>query len=151
MRPELALEYSLFMLLALSITFMDIKEFRIPDYLTLGGIFVLSVLKLAFGQSSIGLLALEACLGYGLFWLIHRLTRGKLGLGDAKYSALIAVAVGIPPWFLALLAASVAGLLFAAVMMGFFGMSRRARIPFAPFLTLGAIVSVVAGRSLPVL
>ncbi len=151
MRPELALEYSLFMLIAAAVTVMDVREFRIPDFLTLGGILALAVLKLAFGQSSIGLLALEACLGYGMFWLIHRCTRGRLGLGDAKYSALIAVAVGILPWLLALLAASVAGLLFAAVMMGFFGMHRRARIPFAPFLTIGAIVSFVAGRSLPAL
>jgi prepilin signal peptidase PulO-like enzyme (type II secretory pathway) len=150
MRPELALEYSLFILIAAPVIIMDLTEFRIPDFLTLGGLLVLSILKLAFGQTSIGLIALEACLGYGTFWLIHRFTRGRLGLGDAKYSALIAVAVGILPWFVALFVASVAGILFAVVMMGFFGMSRRSRIPFAPFLTLGAIVSVVAGRALPV-
>ena len=149
MNPEIALEYSLFFLIAAAVTVFDVKEYRIPDYLTLGGLFVLGFLKLLLGQSAIGLIAAQCCLGYATFWLIHRVTGGRLGLGDAKYSALIAVAVGVLPWFVALFIASVAGLIFAFIGIVFFGRKRQTRIPFAPFLTLGATVSVAVERFLP--
>ncbi len=148
MKADLAIGYCAFLLFALPITVCDIREYRIPDYLTLGGLLVMIVLKLLLGQSPLTEIALPCTLGFGTFWLIHRLTGGRLGLGDAKYSALIAVAVGLLPWFIALLTASIAGLIYAAVMIVFFRMDRRKRIPFAPFLTLGAALSVAAGSLL---
>jgi prepilin signal peptidase PulO-like enzyme (type II secretory pathway) len=144
MKPEMAIQYSAFLLFALPITFYDIRDYRIPDFLTLGGLLVLSTLKLFLAHTPVTAIALECSLGFGVFWLIHRVTSGRLGLGDAKYSALIAVAVGLLPWFVTLLIASVAGLFYAAIMIVFFRMDRARRIPFAPFLTLGAAVSVAA-------
>jgi len=149
MRAELAVEYSLFLLVAAPILVFDVREYRIPDILSLGGLLVLSGLQLAFAQATLGEIAVECCLGYGSFWLIHRLTRGGMGLGDAKFSALIAVAVGVLPWLVALLAASLAGLAFAGFRIFVLGRDRRARIPFAPFLTFGAMVSVAVERFLP--
>jgi prepilin signal peptidase PulO-like enzyme (type II secretory pathway) len=150
MRAELAVEYSLFVLVAAPILVFDVREYRIPDFLSVGGLLLLSGLQLAFAQATLGEIAVECCLGYGSFWLIHRLTRGGMGLGDAKFSALIAVAVGgVLPWLVALLAASLAGLAFAGFMIFVLGRDRRARIPFAPFLALGAMVSVVVERFLP--
>jgi prepilin signal peptidase PulO-like enzyme (type II secretory pathway) len=149
MRAELAVEYSLFLLIAAPILVFDIRQYRIPDFLSLGGLLVLSVLQLAFAQATLGEIAVECCVGYGSFWLIHRLARGGMGLGDAKFSALIAVAVGVLPWLVALLAASLAGLAFAGFRIFVLGRDRRARIPFAPFLTLGAMVSVAVERFLP--
>jgi leader peptidase (prepilin peptidase)/N-methyltransferase len=145
MNADLVIAYCAFLLFAVPISICDIREFRIPDLLSLGGLVVLSALKLIFRQSPLDLIALQCALGFGSFWLVNRLSGGRLGLGDAKYSALIAVAVGILPWFVALLAASVTGLIYAAIMVLFFNGNRRSRIPFAPFLTLGAALSVVAG------
>ncbi len=148
MGTGVAVQYGLFLIVAAPITFFDLRDYRIPDLLTLGGIALLVALQLALGLSSPGMIALELCLGYGSFWLIHRVTKGGMGLGDAKFSALIAVAVGPLPWVLALLAASLAGLLCAAVLILLLHRDRRVRIPFAPFMTIGAIVAVVAGPSL---
>ncbi len=140
---ESAVQIGLLLLFAIPITIFDLRQYRIPDYLTFGGIFFFIVLKVVRGGSSPALIALECGLGFGVFWAIHHLTRGKMGLGDAKYSALIAVAVGLLPWFVTLFIASVAGVLFALVMILVFGMDRRTQIPFAPFLTLGAVLALL--------
>jgi prepilin signal peptidase PulO-like enzyme (type II secretory pathway) len=138
-----AMDVCLLLIFAVPITIMDIREYRIPDFLTAGGLLFFTIFNLIQGERTIGSLALACGLGFGLFWLIHLVSKGKMGLGDAKYSALLAVAAGVVPWLVTLFIASVAGLVFAAVMMGFFGMDRRARIPFAPFLTVGAVLAIL--------
>ena len=137
------IEFTLFLLIALPITFFDIREYRIPDFLTFGGIAAFIVLKLLWHEEPVWMLVLEGAIGFGVFWLIWRLTNGQLGLGDAKYSAFIAVAVGLSSWFVALLIASFAGLVGAAMLMVLFKFDRKTRIPFAPFLTMGAAISIL--------
>ncbi len=138
-----AIEICLFLAFAVPITVMDIRQYRIPDVLTLSGILFFVVFNLARGEATPGSLALSFGVGFGLFWLIHRVSRGKMGMGDAKYSALIAVAAGLLPWLVSLFIASLAGVAFAAVMIGLFHRDRGARIPFAPFLTLGAVSAIL--------
>ncbi len=149
MRPETAVAYGLFLLIAAPASLFDVRKYRIPDYLTLGGILLLAGLRVGLGLSTVWMVALQGCVGYGAFWLIHRVSRGGMGLGDAKFSALIAVAVGLLQWLVAVLAATVAGLVFAAVMILVFRRDRHMRIPFAPFLTLGAIAAVAVAPLLP--
>jgi prepilin signal peptidase PulO-like enzyme (type II secretory pathway) len=139
---ESAMQIVMFLFFAIPITFFDLKDLRIPDVLSLGGTAFFAVWKIARGTSTVGMVALECGVGFGLFFLIHLVTRGRMGLGDAKYSALIAAAAGLLPWLVTLLIASVAGAVFAIIMISFFGMDRRARIPFAPFLSLGAVLAV---------
>ena len=139
-----AIDLPLFLLFALPIGFYDAREYRIPDLLSLGGILAFLLLHILRWNGEGGLWdSVTACaLGFGSFWLIRTVSGGKLGLGDAKFSALIAVAAGLSGWFAALLVASVAGLLWAAVMMGIFRADRRMRIPFAPFLGLGGTLAI---------
>ncbi len=138
-----AMEVCLLLMFAIPITVTDIRQYRIPDVLTATGILFFAAFNLARGEASIGSLALSCGLGFGLFWLIHLVSRGKMGMGDAKYSALLAVAAGTLPWLVGLFIASLAGLAFAGVAIGLFHRDRRAPIPFAPFLTLGAVLAIV--------
>jgi prepilin signal peptidase PulO-like enzyme (type II secretory pathway) len=149
MKSELFAQYGLFLLVAAPISLFDIRELRIPDFLTLGGVILLVALELVLRQSTLGVIALECCVGYGSFWTIHRLSKGGMGLGDAKFSALVAVAVGILPWVVAVLVASLAGLAFAACAILVLGKERKTRVPFAPFLTLGALVAMAVRPHLP--
>ena len=137
------IEFVLFLLVALPITFFDIREYRIPDLLTFGGIAVFIILKLFWKEQPIWMLALEGAIGFGVFWLIWWVTRGQIGLGDAKFSAFIAVAAGLTAWFSTLFMASVIGLVSAAVLIMIFKANRKTRIPFAPFLTIGATISLL--------
>ena len=128
---------------AVPITLIDVAKLRIPDFLSLGGIGVAVLLK-AFIVKEPLLDALAAAgVGFGVFWLIHLMTRGKLGLGDAKYSAFIALTIGMHAWLMTLAVASIAGLVCGLILIGPCGVAKTTRVPFAPFLTLGAVVSIV--------
>jgi prepilin signal peptidase PulO-like enzyme (type II secretory pathway) len=134
---------SVFLLFAVPITVFDVKEYRIPDLLTLGGILVFALMKLLLEKESIGIIAAECAVGFGVFWLIRFFSKGRMGLGDAKYSALIAVAAGFYSWFIALFIASVVGIACVVVLIRFSRMDRAQRIPFAPFLSVGALAALV--------
>ncbi len=99
-------------------------------------------MNLLADTASFPFLLLEVFLGFAVFWVIRVATRGKLGLGDAKYSAFIAVSLGLHGWLAALMVASVTGLCTGLILVGFHRIPRTARIPFAPFLTFGSVVSV---------
>ena len=136
------IEFALFLLVALPVTFYDIRQYRIPDFLTFSGVAAFVVIKLLWKEQSVGTLALDLAVGFGVFWLIWWMTSGQMGLGDAKFSAFIAVAGGLTTWFGALFVASTTGLAAAVVHKLLSKSDRAARIPFAPFLTLGAAVSL---------
>lgn len=127
---------------ALPITVFDIKQMRIPDAFSLSGIFIVLILDLIVYKTSLPLLLLEGTIGFSVFWAIRAATGGKLGLGDAKYSALIAVSLGLYGWLTTIAVASVTGLFAGIAMVSLHGSSRGAKIPFAPFLTFGTAVSV---------
>jgi len=128
---------------AVPITLFDIAKLRIPDLLSLGGIGVAVLVKAFIVKEPLLDALVEAGVGFGVFWLIHLLTRGKLGLGDAKYSAFIALTIGMHAWLMTLAVASVTGLACGLILIGPCGVEKTARVPFAPFLTLGAVVSIV--------
>ncbi|MGA2479297.1 MAG: A24 family peptidase [Spirochaetia bacterium] len=134
---------SLFLLVAIPITLFDLKEYRIPDFLSLGGIAVFILLRLLWQRQPPWIVVLDGAVGFGAFWLIWWVTKGQLGLGDAKYSALIAVAAGLSGWLVALLAASVVGITCVGIFIVIFRADKKMRIPFAPFLTLGATASLL--------
>jgi leader peptidase (prepilin peptidase)/N-methyltransferase len=140
---------AVFAAFALPITFFDLKEMRIPDVLSLGGIAVFVALGILVPGGSVITVAREALIGFGVFWAITIATGGKLGLGDAKYSVLIALSLGLYGWLTTIAVASVTGLAAGLMLVLRGGFPRDARIPFAPFLTLGAAVSIALQRLYP--
>lgn len=140
---------AVFAAFALPITAFDLREMRIPDELSLGGAAVAAALAVVSAGCSLPQLALEALVGFGVFWAISVATGGKLGLGDAKYSVLIALSLGMYAWLTTIAVASAAALAVALALVPRDQAPRDERIPFAPFLTLGAAVSVALQRLLP--
>ncbi len=132
------IEFACFIAFALPITYFDIRELRIPNILTYGGIAVFILLKIILAVEPVGIICMEVFIGFGAFWIIRYFTKGKMGLGDAKYSALIAVAAGLYAWLASILVASIIGLCAALFLIGILKKDRQTRIPFAPFLTAGA-------------
>lgn len=137
------IELTVFILFAVPIAVVDIREYRIPDRLTVSGTAVFVALKLLWREESCLQLATEIGVGFSVFWLLWKLTRGQIGLGDAKLSAFIAVTAGLPGWFAALFAASLLGLLGAGLLVCVFKADRKMPIPFAPFLTTGALMAIL--------
>lgn len=99
-------------------------------------------LPIGIGQSIAG-----AFLGYtvlyGINWVALRFTgRQSVGEGDCELLAMIGSFLG--PWgcWTTVLASSVLGAILASLYLFCFNLGRYTRIPFAPFLALGAILSV---------
>ncbi len=134
---------------AIPITLVDLKRMRIPDALSLGGIFVVLALDILVLKASALSIVLEAGVGFGVFWLIRLVTGGKLGIGDVKYSVLIALSLGVLGWLTTIAVASVTGLVAALVLIRRLKVPLSTRIPFAPFLTLGAAVSIAMLQAFP--
>ena len=119
----------------------DLRCMRIPDVLVLPAIGVFLVKRIICGEDQVLLLLLHGFAGFAFILFLNILSRGKIGLGDGKLSALFAIVFGFMGWLVALFIASIVGLIYGVLRMKFGGMSREEKIPYAPFLTLGGLVS----------
>jgi leader peptidase (prepilin peptidase)/N-methyltransferase len=74
-----------------------------------------------------------------------------IGMGDVKLVAFVGLALGYFHWYLIILQLFLGFLIGAIVsiaLLGFKIKSRKDRIPFAPFLSLGAVTALIWGNQL---
>ncbi len=133
----------LIFLILIPVTIIDIKIKKIPDIFTYSGIVAFVLIKSIMKIQPIYEIGLLILLGFLPFFLIWVFTRGKLGLGDAKLSAFLSLALGVEGWLGMVFFSSVSGLVFAVVMLISKKMDKNTQIPFAPFMCLGTIISMV--------
>jgi leader peptidase (prepilin peptidase)/N-methyltransferase len=138
------------------ITFIDLDFQIIPDRITLPGIliglfagslllpdpFMRSTL-LGYKASAAGLLA-----GGGFFYLVALLSRGGMGGGDIKMMAMVGGLMGWKAVLLTTFLGSLTGSLVGIFLMVAKGKGRKAKIPFGPFLALGAIATLFFGQEI---
>ena len=148
--------YLYFASVGLALTVIDIDTKRLPNPLTLPSYIVVGVLLLlpavVDGSWSAYLTAWLAGLALFLFYflLVVIYPRG-MGLGDVKLAGVLGLVLGWLGWgelavggFLGfLLGAVVGGLLMAVRRAG-----RKTKIPFGPFMILGAFIAVLWGSDL---
>jgi leader peptidase (prepilin peptidase)/N-methyltransferase len=150
--PELGV-YFIFFSALLAVIFIDLDTWTIPDVITLPGIvagvaasFVLPGFNV--WQSLLGLLV-----GGGVLFLVavgYRIFRKREGMGggDIKLLAMIGAFLGLPGVLYTLFASSLAGSLAGLLLMFKDKSGGGTRIPFGPFLALGAMSYVFWGPSL---
>ena len=73
------------------------------------------------------------------------LTRGGMGFGDVKMAALIGLATGFGEVFVAILGGIILGGVTAVFLLAFKIKKRKEAIPFGPFLSLAAIITILWG------
>jgi len=135
------------------ISFIDLDHRIIPDVLSLPGVAAgWAVSLFPWGvywlDSLIGTLA-----GGGSLYIVavayERLTgREGMGGGDIKLLAMIGAWMGWEALPLVVLIASLTGAVIGLVFILFSGKGYRFRIPFGPFLSLGALLYLFFGRDL---
>lgn len=121
--------------IGLLISVIDARSYRIPDFL----VFLTGCVSVLFTWTEgWGLLRFRifAALTGGLVLLFLHLRKG-LGLGDVKYGTVLSYAVGLYGTWIMLAVASLTGMVWYFMR----GRSPLQKIPFAPFLTLGALVT----------
>jgi prepilin signal peptidase PulO-like enzyme (type II secretory pathway) len=141
-----------FLAFALPISIIDIRALRIPDRLSFPCFFIMLILRLVFG-SELLLNSLGAALFSGLVFYAVRAGTGGLGLGDVKYAAVIGLFCGIPGIFAAFFFAALTALVAALAIPRFRPGPSPRPIPFAPFLSAGAVFAYAGSglSSLPFL
>ncbi len=138
------------------ITFVDLDIQIIPDVITLPGIVIglmagSLILPDPFERSSLlGFKYAVIGLASGgiLFYVIAVLSRGGMGGGDIKMMAMIGAFAGWKSVLLTTFAGSLLGSLVGICLMVFKGKGRKTKIPFGPFLALGALISLFYGQEI---
>ena len=96
---------------------------------------------------------LGATLGYGFLFAVSKLfflitKRDGIGHGDMELLAFIGAFLGVTGFWLSLLVGSIVGSIFGIIYLLAQGKSIKTKIPFGPFLSFGAIVSLFFGQQL---
>lgn len=97
---------------------------------------------------SLGSALIGGGIGLGLFLLIFLLSRGGMGIGDIKMAALLGLVFGSPLVFVSILLAVILGGIIAAILLTLKRKGRKQAIPFGPFLSLAAIVTLLHGQAI---
>ncbi len=153
--PVLLAEMALTLgLLALSA--VDLATYRLPNrllYPTAGAVGGLELLAAAWGGhwGDLGRAALGAALALVALGLVHLAAPRGMGFGDVRLAGLIGLGCGwfgLGRVFVAFFVAFVLGALVGLVVMAVTGQGRRTRLPFGPFLSLGALSALLLGGPL---
>ncbi len=138
------------------ITFIDLDFQIIPDSITLPGIFIglvsgslmlpdpfLRWSLLGYKASIIGALT-----GFCLFYMIAVLSRGGMGGGDIKMMAMVGALMGWKSVLLTTFLGSLLGSVWGISLMVFKGKGRKTKIPFGPYLSAGAVITLFYGQEI---
>jgi prepilin signal peptidase PulO-like enzyme (type II secretory pathway) len=138
--------FFVFLGFALPISLIDIRTYRIPDILCIPCFVLLLILHIGNNPQLLPNFLSAALLGGLVFFLIRRGGTRGLGLGDVKFAALIGLFCGLPWAWAAFLIASLSGLGAALFLASRHATQKSPPIPFAPFLSLGALAAYGLSR-----
>ena len=126
---------------------VDIREYRLPDLLTLatGSAAVIgSITVCAFeGEwSKLAFSTLYAIAAAGVFYVLALLTSGGIGLGDIKLLAVIGFTVGLNGWQTLVYCIAVAFIIGAVVaIIARLKQTEVRELPFGPFLIVATLIT----------
>ncbi|MBP7583743.1 MAG: prepilin peptidase [Spirochaetes bacterium] len=134
---------------AICISVIDITILAIPGHLVavLALLAAYPAIKAMLAVGAWSALGGVLLLG-GFFLLVLLVFPGSFGGGDAKFSAAIGLAVGFEQSIVVLEVALVTGAVMGIVYALVTKKGLRIRIPFAPFLTAGLLLSLLYGREI---
>jgi prepilin signal peptidase PulO-like enzyme (type II secretory pathway) len=131
----------------IAVAVFDVRYRRIPNSVVYPAI--VCAVAIAFVRpGGAPLLLLSGFLAGGLLVLLGLLSRGGMGMGDAKLAAFVGLVSGWPGTLVALLVAFVTGAVGGVVLIGTGRKGRRDPIPFGPSLAIGGLTALVAGPQL---
>ncbi|PSL02063.1 leader peptidase (prepilin peptidase)/N-methyltransferase [Haloactinopolyspora alba] len=143
--------YLLVATLGVAMAYIDLREHRLPDWLTLpslAGAAVLLAMAAATGPEWTGYGRAWAAAGvcFAFFLVLAILRPADLGLGDVKLAAVLGLLLGWVNWSTVLLG------MFCGFLVGGIGgvallvtgrATRRSSIPFGPAMLVGALVALL--------
>ncbi len=152
--PSLSyLIYFVFVCALIVITVIDLYHQIIPDVISLPGVGVgllssLIIPQITFFNSLFGILLGGGSLflvATGYQWLFKR---EGMGGGDVKLLAMIGAFLGWKAVILTILLSSLIGSIIGIIVIALKGKDFKYAIPFGPFLSLGATISLFYGQNI---
>ncbi len=135
---------SVFIIIFLS----DMLFQKIPMGLTFGSAILIGVLQIALGRTWQSLL-LGVVITSSFFLLQFLISRGQwIGFGDSAVGVLMGVVLGFPVVLVALFFSYSIGAGVNSVLLIMKKVTRKSRVPFACYLTVGTLVSMIFGREI---
>jgi len=130
-----------------AIAFVDIKIYRIPDLLLAAFAIVIIIIEGKLSYMVITDKFIAAAIAFFIFSFVWYFSH-SMGFGDVKYAALLGYLLGCEKLVYAFLLTALAG--FAVFFLGimFFRWPKTTKIPFAPFMSAGAIIAINANFNL---
>jgi leader peptidase (prepilin peptidase) / N-methyltransferase len=132
----------------LTVALIDYDHKIIPNIITLPGIIIglglsLWALPITPVASLLGILV-----GGVFFYLIALVSKGSMGGGDIKLIAMIGAFLGWQGAFFTILSGALLGSLVGVTLMVLGKKGRKDKVPFGPFLSIGAILFILWGDDL---
>lgn len=127
---------------------IDLEHRIIPDKLNLVGMMAGFIFTL-FGAPGIGESMLGFTVGAGLMLALAHFSKGGMGGGDIKLTAVLGIFLGWQGVLLTIFIASILGSVIGIALNFNKGVKiRKAAIPFGPFLSMGAMVVYLYGSNI---
>ena len=140
-----------FISILIALALIDLKHMILPDELTLGGggvFLIFSFFHPEIGVADAFITAFGSAIifvGFYFFYLKVRKIEG-LGFGDVKMMILLGAFLGIKKMVIALLLASISGLVVGVFIIIVKKKNLKLALPFGTFLSLGGYISLFWGR-----
>ncbi len=122
------------------IAVIDYKHKIIPNRILLVGTAVGIALNLAVGKSTLAQMFLGLVAGGTVLLVVAVISKGGIGGGDVKLSAMLGIYLGWQDTLQTIFLASVLGALAGFILMSAGRANRHTAIPFGPFLAISAFV-----------
>ena len=113
--------------------------YRVPNVITYPAILGAIALGMLMPDASRGDVWMGGLVTGGVFLAMSILTRGGMGLGDVKLAFFTGFALGLTLGIPALLITAISGGVIAVFLMVTRIRGRKDPIPYAPFISLGAL------------
>jgi len=145
--------YALLCTSLIIIAFIDLEHKIIPDAITLPGIIIGLTLSIIMPHITLlnsvkGLLLGVVLLSTTAILSLAILRREGMGGGDIKLIAMVGSFLGWEKVLLTIFLGSLFGSIVGIVLIILKKKNRKDEVPFGPFLSLGAIISIFFGREL---
>jgi len=136
----------LFLIFLFLISWVDVRELRIPDVLSF---FLLGLaLFRALWMGNPVSFFLGAAFSFAFFFLLHLFFPRGIGFGDVKLALGVGLFLGWPLAVLAVFFAFLFGALVGVLLIVLRKKSLKDALPFAPFLSCAAAVTLFFGSSI---
>lgn len=128
------------LLTSLCLVYYDFKYLKVPNLITLL-LFLSVIIYKIYNKIPPTDFIIPGLVSAGTLLAVYIFSKGKLGMGDIKYSVIISIYFGYIFWLGSIIYAAASALIISIYLLISKKISKYTRIPFIPFLVAGGIIN----------